>query len=59
MGYQTPYDKKRDELRIKLEECRILAKELAMGHDIPGFEEMVEDYGINLYMTIKEARDRV
>jgi len=59
MGYQTPYDKKRDELRDKMKECMDLARELAMGHDIPGFEEMSDDYGMKVYMAIKEARDRV
>jgi 5-methylthioribose kinase len=58
MGVYTTYDEKRDELRDKLTECLRMAKEL-FDEDIWGYDEMREDYDIDVYQAIKKARDTV
>lgn len=59
MGVQTDYDDKRDELRERLNECVLLAKELFVGEDIWGYDQMPDDYAMKVYMAVKNARDKV
>ena len=59
MSVYTTYDFKRDELRDKLNECLRQAKELLMGEDIWGYEDMKEGYAEELYLLVKKARDSV
>lgn len=59
MGVQTDYDDKRDELRERLNECVMLAKELLAGEDIWGYDQMPDDYAMKVYMAVKNARDKV
>ena len=59
MGVHTAYDEKRDELREKLKECVLLAKELVIGEDIWGYDQMRPDYAMGVYMAVKNARDKV
>ena len=59
MSYQTTYDKKRDELRGMVQECLILARELATGDDIDGFEEMPDDYGLKIYLSLKKVKEEI
>ncbi|EPC8411080.1 hypothetical protein CN553_12015 [Bacillus cereus] len=59
MGVQTTYDEMRDRLRDELNDCLRLAKELMVGEDIWGYEDMREDYAVDVYQAIKKARDTV
>lgn len=58
MGVITSYDERRDRLRDKLTECVREAKDL-FDEDIWGYEEMREDYAIDVYQAVKKARDMV
>lgn len=58
MGVYTTYDERRDDLREKLNECLRMAKGL-LDEDIWGYDEMNEDYSIELYQAVKRARDAV
>lgn len=58
MGVYTTYDEKRDNLREKLDECVRMAREL-LDEDMWGYEEMIEDYALDLYQAIKKARKMV
>ncbi|MCY9738178.1 hypothetical protein M5X17_31285 [Paenibacillus alvei] len=58
MGVYTTYDEKRDELKAKLNECVRLAREL-LDEDIWGYDEMKDDYAIDVYAAVKKARDKV
>lgn len=58
MSVHTTYDDMRDNLRDKLNECISLAKSM-FNEDIWGYDEMKEDYIIDVYKTIKNARDMV
>lgn len=59
MGVHTTYDEMRDRLRDELNDCLRLAKELMVGEDIWGYEDMREDYAVDVYQAIKKARDKV
>lgn len=59
MSVQTSYDDMRDELREELNKCLKLAKELVVGEDIWGYNDMREDYAMNVYLKIKETRNMV
>ncbi|HFK1435078.1 TPA: hypothetical protein ACGXNJ_005232 [Bacillus cereus] len=59
MGVQTTYDEMRDRLRDELNDCLRLAKELMVGEDIWGYEDMREDYAVDVYQAIKKARNTV
>ena len=59
MGVHTSYDEKRDELRDMLNECLKLAKELVVGEDIWGYDEMRDGYALDVYQAVKKARDEV
>ena len=52
MSAQTNYDDMRDELREELNKCLKLAKELVVGEDIWGYNDMREDYAMNIYLKI-------
>ncbi|WP_180232329.1 hypothetical protein [Priestia megaterium] len=58
MGVYTTYDEKRDQLRQNLKECLEQAREL-LNEDIWGYDEMRNGYALDLYQTIKNARDAV
>jgi len=58
MGVCTTYDEKRDQLREELTKCLKLAKEL-LDEDIWGYENMRDDYAIDVYTAVKKARDTV
>lgn len=58
MGVYTTYDEKREYLRSELSECLRLAKEL-LDEDIWGYDEMKDDYAIEVYRAVKLARDAV
>lgn len=59
MGYRTTYDDKRDELRDTLKEALAQAKELVVGEDIWGYDEMREGYAMDVYVAIKKAIETV
>jgi hypothetical protein len=59
MGVYTTYDEKRDALKDKLKECLSLAKELVVGEDIWGYEDMKEGYAMDIYVAIKKAIDEI
>jgi hypothetical protein len=59
MGVYTDYDRKRDELRNMLNECLDLAREMLSDEDIWGYDEMHEDYAVDVFQTVKKARDSV
>ena len=59
MSVRTTYDDMRDCLRDELDKCLKLAKDLLVGEDIWGYDEMCEDYAIDLYQAVKNARDSV
>lgn len=58
MSVHTTYDSMRDNLRNKLNECLQLSKEM-LDEDIWGYDEMKNDYAIELYVSIKKAKDMV
>lgn len=58
MGVHTAYDEKRDYLREELNDCLKLAKEL-LDEDIWGYKDMRDDYAIEVYQAIKNARDSI
>jgi hypothetical protein len=58
MGVITTYDEKRDALRDRLNESLRLAKEL-LDEDTWGYENMKEDYAVDVYMAVRKARDAV
>lgn len=58
MGVYTDYDVRRDYLRNELNYCLELAKEL-LDETIWGFDEMREDYAIDVIQAIKKARNAV
>jgi|GEM_PF-6841032 len=58
MSVITTYDEKRDRLRDELTDCLKLAKEL-LDEDIWGYDEMKDDYAMNVYTAVKKARDAV
>ena len=58
MSVITTYDEKRDQLRDELSDCLRMAKEL-LDEDIWGYDEMKDDYAMNVYMAVKKARDVV
>ena len=58
MSVITTYDEKRDELREALKYCVKLAKAL-LDEDLWGYDEMREDYALDVYTAVKKARDAV
>lgn len=58
MSVITTYDDKRDQLRDVLSDCLRLAKKL-LDEDIWGYDEMKDDYAMNVYTAVKKARDAV
>ena len=58
MGVYTSYDEMRDRLRDNLNDCLREAKEL-FDEDIWGYDDMREDYAIDVYRAVKKARDTV
>ena len=59
MSVYTEYDRKRDNLRDELKECLAMAKELVVGEDIWGYGDMPEDYALKVYLSIKDAINKV
>lgn len=59
MSVQTTYDDMRDYLKDVLDKCLRLVKDLLVGEDIWGHDEMRRDYLIDLYQAVKNARDSV
>lgn len=55
MSVYTDYDEKRDELKENLKDCLKMAKELVVGEDIWGYDDMREGYAIDVYLAIKKA----
>jgi len=58
MSVTTTYDENRNELRENLNICLELARKL-LNEDTWGYTEMKNDYAINLYQAVKDARDAV
>ncbi|WP_186786220.1 hypothetical protein [Paenibacillus agilis] len=58
MGVATSYDEKRNELRLALADCLDMAKGL-LDENIWGYEDMREDYALDVYVAVKKARDEV
>lgn len=58
MGYVTYYDEKREVLRDALSDCLKMAKEL-LDEDISGYENMRDDYALDVYVAVKKVRDMV
>lgn len=58
MSVHTDYDSKRDYLRDKLNDCLRLAKEL-LDDTVWGYDDMRDDYEIEVYQAVKKARDSV
>lgn len=56
MSVYTMYDEKRDKLKETLTECLEMAREL-LDENIPGYNEMREDYAFDVYVAIKKAKD--
>jgi len=59
MSVITTYDNMRDELKSTLEKALKQSKELVMGDDIWGYDEMRDGYAMELYTKIKSAIDAV
>lgn len=59
MSVYTTYDEKRDELKLELLRCLKLAKELVVGDDIWGYENVREGYAMEVYLAIKKAIDEI
>lgn len=59
MSVHTDYDAKRDQLRESLNECLDKARELVVGYDIWGYDQMSDDYALNVFLAIKTARDMI
>ena len=59
MGVITTYDEMRDRLREQLKECEELAKEMFVNEDIWGYDHMREDYALDVYQAVKQARKTV
>ena len=59
MSVYTEYDRKRDELKEDLKECLSKAKELVIGEDITGYDDMREGYAMDVYIAIKKAIDTI
>ncbi|MBX4152404.1 hypothetical protein [Paenibacillus lautus] len=55
MGVVTTYDEMRNHLRSELSECLRLAKEL-LDEDTWGYDDMREDYAMDVYVAVKKAR---
>ncbi|MGG4105098.1 hypothetical protein AAXB25_14375 [Paenibacillus lautus] len=58
MGVVTSYDKRRDRLRDALTECLDMAKDL-LDEKVWGYEDMRDDYALDVYVAVKKARDAV
>ena len=58
MSVHTDYDSKRDYLRDELNDCLRLAKEL-LDDTVWGYDDMRDDYAIDVYRAVKKARDSV
>lgn len=58
MGVQTTYDQRRDDLRDKLNECLKMAKGL-LDEETWGYNEMDEDYAVEVYQAVKKVRDTI
>ena len=59
MSVYTTYDEKRDELKLELLRCLKLSKELVIGEDIRGYDDVREGYAMEVYLAIKEAIDKI
>ena len=59
MNMYTDYDKLRDELREDLKSCLKKAKELVVGEDIWGYDQMPDDYALKVYMAIKNTIQKI
>lgn len=55
----TDYDKMRDDLRKDLKTCLSKAKELVVGEDVWGYDDMPSDYAMNVYLAIKNALEKI
>lgn len=58
MSVYTTYDEKRDELKEELTNCLELARKL-LDENIWGYDDMSEDYAIEVYQAVKKARDTI
>lgn len=55
---ETRYEEKRTKLKETLKNCLELSREM-LNEDIGGYEDMPEDYSIELFVAIKNAKDAV
>lgn len=55
MSVQTTYDDMRDELKATLEKALKQAKELVIREDVWGFDEMKENYAMDVYKAVRDA----
>ena len=55
----TPYDEYRDELRQTLKQALSFVCQKLMDPEIWGYEQMSEDYAIELYKAVRKVRDAV
>lgn len=58
MAVVTTYDERRQELRNALTDCLDKAKDM-LDEKVWGYEEMREDYALDVYVAVKKARDAV
>jgi len=58
LSVYTTYDEKRDELKEELTNCLELARKL-LDENIWGYDDMSEDYAIEVYQAVKKARDTI
>lgn len=59
MGVVTTYDEMRDRVRDALTDCLSMVKTDLFDEHVWGYEDMRDDYAIDVYMAIKKARDAV
>lgn len=57
MSVITRYDDMREDLKSELKQSLRKAKELVMGEDIWGYDEMRDGYAMEVYLKLKEVID--
>lgn len=58
MGVTTTYDEMRYKLLSDMDDCLEQAREL-LNTNIYGYDEMKEDYALDLYVAIKRVKDMI
>ena len=59
MAVITTYDEMREELREDMRKCLEKAKELVVSTEVWGYEDMREDYAIEVFDAIHKAYKKI